>query len=178
MPTPDMEMKGGNFTFMTKGSGNTQTETSALQAVFASHGKKSSAPNGCRHKKHASRAPSLGNISKRQDPTLLGCNSGPNQSGSDPCHGVVRPGSPHCLEPHLPPHTVEPTDGFFPFNGSGMAELEEPLVDVPHGHPITPGRESICVGRASIGFAGVNGKDWSWRWNSLKEERWKRYQLL
>lgn len=114
MPTPDMEMKGGNFTFMTKGSGNTQTETSALQAVFASHGKKSSAPNGCRHKKHASRAPSLGNISKRQDPTLLGCNSGPNQSGSDPCHGVVRPGSPHCLEPHLPLTLLSLRMGFFP----------------------------------------------------------------
>nr|POF19297.1 hypothetical protein CFP56_17673 [Quercus suber] len=53
VPIPDMELKGGNFTFMTKGSVHSQKEICSLQAAFSFHGKKSSAPDGCRYKKHA-----------------------------------------------------------------------------------------------------------------------------
>nr|POF19296.1 hypothetical protein CFP56_17672 [Quercus suber] len=98
----------------------------------------------------------LGNLSKGQDLTLIICNSGPNQSGPDPCHGVVRSGAPHCLEPHLSPYAIKPSVGVSPANGSGMAELEESLVGVPHRHPNTLGRESICMERAIVEFTGVN----------------------
>nr|POF25831.1 hypothetical protein CFP56_69422 [Quercus suber] len=98
----------------------------------------------------------LGNLSRGQDLPPIGCNSGPNQSGSDPCHGLVRLGAPHCLEPHLSLYAIKPSVGVSPINGSGMVELEESLVGVPHRHPNTFGRESICKEKATVEFTRVN----------------------